>query len=70
MVQGAHAVGLTAIAQGVEHEVQLATLRSLDCESVQGFHIARPMPAEEAEAYLRDRAADRFGGLLTRRPAS
>ena len=70
MVQGAHAVGLTAIAQGVEHEVQLATLRSLDCESVQGFHIARPMPAEEAEAYLRDRAADRFGGLLTRRSGS
>jgi diguanylate cyclase (GGDEF)-like protein len=70
MVQGAHAVGLAAVAQGVEHEVQLATLRSLDCESVQGFHIARPMPAEEAEAYLRDRAADRFGGLLSRRSGS
>jgi EAL domain-containing protein (putative c-di-GMP-specific phosphodiesterase class I) len=65
MVQGAHAVGLTAVAQGVEHDVQLATLRALDCESVQGFHIARPMPAEEAEAYHRDRAADRFGGLLS-----
>ena len=70
MVQGAHAVGLTAVAQGVEHDVQLATLRALDCESVQGFHIARPMPAEEAEAYHRDRAADRFGGLLSRQSGS
>jgi EAL domain-containing protein (putative c-di-GMP-specific phosphodiesterase class I) len=70
MVQGAHAVGLTAVAQGVEHDAQLATLRALDCESVQGFHIARPMPADVAEAYHRDRAADRFGGLLSRRSGS
>ena len=59
MVEGAHAVGLSAVAQGVEHDAELETLRSLDCESVQGFHIARPMPAEEAEAYYRDRVADR-----------
>jgi diguanylate cyclase (GGDEF)-like protein len=65
MIQGAHLVGLSAVAQGVEHDVQLATLRSLDCEAVQGFHIARPMPAEEAEAYFRNRAMDPFEGLLT-----
>jgi len=53
MIQGAHAVGLSAVALGVEKDVQLATLRALDCESVQGFHIARPMSADEAEAYHR-----------------
>ena len=65
MVQGAHAVGLSAVAQGVEHDVQLATLRALDCESVQGFHIARPMPAEEAEAL-----PPRPGGRPVRRAAA
>ena len=64
MIQGAHAVGLSAVAQGVEQDVQLATLRSLDCESVQGFHIARPMPADAAEVYHRDRIVDRFSGLI------
>lgn len=64
MVQGAHAVGLNAIAEGVEHDEQLAVLRSLDCEMVQGFHIARPMPAGEVVAYHHGQNHDRFSGLL------
>ena len=52
MMQGAHAVGLTAVAQGVEHDAQLAALRALDCEAVQGFHIARPMPASRGRGVL------------------
>jgi diguanylate cyclase (GGDEF)-like protein len=63
MVQGAHAVGLNAVAEGVEHDEQLAVLRSLDCEMVQGFHIARPMPADEVVAYHHGQQHDRFSGL-------
>ena len=58
MIQGAHTVGLAAVAQGVEQDKQLATLRALDCESVQGFHISRPMPADE-RGQLPPRAAGR-----------
>jgi diguanylate cyclase (GGDEF)-like protein len=68
MVQGAHTVGLSAMAQGVEIDAQLATLRRLDCQSVQGFHIARPMSGSEATAFARDRRRDRFAGLLTALP--
>ena len=67
MIRGAHLVGLTAVAQGVEHDAQLATLRTLDCEAVQGYHIARPMPAAQAEAYYRDQGRQTFDGLLSRR---
>ena len=64
MIQGAHTVGLVAVAQGVEHDKQLATLRALDCESVQGFHISRPMPADEVTRYHLEQLDDRFSGLL------
>ena len=64
MIEGAHTVGLKAVAQGVELDSQLQFLRSLDCDAVQGFHIAEPMPAERATEYLRNRNRDGFAGLL------
>lgn len=64
VIQGARAVGLDVVAEGVEHANQLATLRALDCAMVQGFHLARPMPAEQAGARLLVGPADRFSGLL------
>jgi len=41
----AHALGLTAIAEGVESPAQLAELRTLGCEFAQGFLFAEPHPA-------------------------
>jgi EAL domain-containing protein (putative c-di-GMP-specific phosphodiesterase class I) len=46
----AHALGLRVTAEGVETEEQLLALRMLDCERVQGFLFARPMPADELAA--------------------
>ncbi len=47
IVQAAHAFGLPVVAEGVEHEYQLDTLRSIECESAQGFFLGRPVdPAE------------------------
>lgn len=45
--------GLAVTAEGVETEAQLAELRRLGCESVQGFYFARPLPAAECLAALR-----------------
>ena len=43
------------IAEGVETEEQLRTLKRIGCEIVQGYYFARPMPAEEFEQLLGNR---------------
>jgi diguanylate cyclase (GGDEF)-like protein len=40
-----HALGLRMVAEGVEDEATLATLRHLGCDRVQGWHLGRPMTA-------------------------
>ena len=41
------AMNLSVIAEGIENEEQLKLLRLVHCEYLQGFHISRPVPAEE-----------------------
>ncbi len=43
----AHSLGLEAVGEQVESVEQLEHLRSLGCDLVQGYHLARPMPSEE-----------------------
>jgi diguanylate cyclase (GGDEF)-like protein/PAS domain S-box-containing protein len=45
----AHSLDLRVVAQGVETEAQVALLRSLGCDEVQGFLWSPPLPAEECE---------------------
>ncbi len=52
IVQMARSLGLTTIAEGVEDEAMLEALRQRDCDEVQGYYYARPMPAKEACAFL------------------
>ncbi|MDP9480762.1 MAG: EAL domain-containing protein [Actinomycetota bacterium] len=40
------------MAEGVETAEQLDLLRGFGCDQAQGYHFARPMPAEEASAFL------------------
>ncbi|MCO5978200.1 putative bifunctional diguanylate cyclase/phosphodiesterase [Ideonella oryzae] len=47
IVQMAHALNLRVVAEGVETERQRDTLQALDCDEMQGFLFARPMPAEK-----------------------
>jgi EAL domain-containing protein (putative c-di-GMP-specific phosphodiesterase class I) len=49
----AHRMGIRVVAEGVETEAQLGFLRSLQCDEVQGYLFAKPMPADQAEAWLR-----------------
>lgn len=46
----AHALGLLAIAEGVETSDQLLRLRELGCDTVQGYLFSRPLPPEEIGA--------------------
>ena len=47
-------LGLAIIAEGVESLAQFDHLISLGCENMQGFLIARPLPAASLEALIRD----------------
>jgi diguanylate cyclase (GGDEF)-like protein/PAS domain S-box-containing protein len=46
------ALGLTAIAEGVENEDQLQALAALGCDLAQGYHIARPQSGVELTELL------------------
>ena len=43
----ARAIGLFVVAEGVETAQQLAELRALGCDAIQGYFVARPLPAED-----------------------
>jgi diguanylate cyclase (GGDEF)-like protein len=45
-------LGKETVAEGVETVSQLEALRNLSVDHVQGYLIARPMPAAEAETFL------------------
>ena len=51
------ACGMRTLAEGVETPRQLAMAAELGCTFAQGFHIARPMPADELTTWMADRAA-------------
>ena len=42
----ASALGISVIAEGVEHVDQLAVLRELGCDMAQGYGLARPLPVD------------------------
>jgi diguanylate cyclase (GGDEF)-like protein/PAS domain S-box-containing protein len=48
----AHTLGLGAVAEGVETPAQLSELRTLGCDSAQGFYFSRPVDAVDVEALL------------------
>ena len=48
----ARSLGLTVIAEGVEHQDQLDKLRSADCDKAQGFMFSRPVDKDAALALL------------------
>ncbi|HTK31039.1 MAG TPA: EAL domain-containing protein [Candidatus Saccharimonadaceae bacterium] len=56
VVNLAHALHLSVVAEGVETAQQLDDLRDLGCDSAQGFYFARPQPAIEMEAFLKAEA--------------
>ncbi len=52
VVSLAHSLVLEVIGEGVESAEQLELLREMGCDFVQGYHLARPMPAKEVPRFL------------------
>jgi diguanylate cyclase (GGDEF)-like protein len=55
-------LGLDVVAEGVEDEETLVELGVLRCDTAQGFHVSRALPASELEGWL----AAREGDFVTR----
>jgi EAL domain-containing protein (putative c-di-GMP-specific phosphodiesterase class I) len=56
LVALADQLGLTTVAEGIEDLASCAWLRSIGVKQIQGFAIARPMPADEVCGWLEARA--------------
>ncbi|GHF91181.1 EAL domain-containing protein [Deinococcus ficus] len=66
MVSLAHSLNMRVTAEGVETPEQHALLSAMACDSVQGYLMARPLPAGEAAAYLHEEEhlrSDRWGAV-------
>ena len=55
VVDLAHRLGLTAVAEGVEDHEQMAVLRDLGCERAQGYLLGRPAGADTQSEFLATR---------------
>ncbi|SNT06546.1 diguanylate cyclase (GGDEF) domain-containing protein [Geodermatophilus pulveris] len=60
-----HNLGLAVVAEGVEDEETLTALRALGCDVVQGYHLARPMPASAFTDWVVSRVPIAVAGSVT-----
>jgi len=51
-----HNLGLSVVAEGVEDEMTLTTLKSIGIDVAQGYHIGRPMPENLLLRWIEERA--------------
>jgi len=63
----AHTLRLAVVAEGVETEAQWSFLKLNACDQMQGFLFSEPMPADQAEAFMRVELA-KFNSRETPRP--
>ena len=55
-VRVARSLGMSTVAEGIETAGQAGAAAALRCDKGQGYLYARPLPADEATAWLRARA--------------
>jgi diguanylate cyclase len=60
-LQLAHALGLVFVAEGAEDQATVDALADLGCDVVQGYHLSRPLPPEQLEAWLEARSTTPVG---------
>ncbi|MEJ5914688.1 putative bifunctional diguanylate cyclase/phosphodiesterase [Pseudokineococcus sp. 1T1Z-3] len=63
-------LGLHVVAEGVEDASTMTALTGLGVDAVQGYHVARPMPADALRTWLRERPTVLPGDVPAQRAAS
>ena len=64
MIDLAHNLGMTAVAEGVETEAVFDQLAELHCDAAQGYHICRPASARDTRSWIDGRFALPAADLL------
>jgi EAL domain-containing protein (putative c-di-GMP-specific phosphodiesterase class I) len=59
MIGLTHALGLEAVAEGVETSEQLARLRNMKCDLAQGNYLSEPLPSEGLAVILAEDLTNR-----------
>jgi diguanylate cyclase (GGDEF)-like protein len=54
MIDLAHDLNLTVVAEGVENHATWDLLEQLDCDVIQGFYVSRPLPADELVVWMQN----------------
>jgi EAL domain-containing protein (putative c-di-GMP-specific phosphodiesterase class I) len=67
VIELAHNLGLTAVAEGVETAEVLVRLADFGCDVAQGYHLARPMPAADFDLWYANRSSRSAEALALRR---
>ena len=52
IIQMAHQLSLEVVAEGIETQEQLDTLKAQGCDTIQGYYYSRPLPAKAFEQLL------------------
>jgi diguanylate cyclase (GGDEF)-like protein len=60
LIELGHNLGLTVVAEGVEDAATLRELASIGCDTAQGYHVGRPMPAKDLCAWFARHDATRI----------
>lgn len=51
----AHELNITVVAEGVEEKYQIEKLKEINCDLIQGYVYARPLPEEEFVTWIEER---------------
>jgi len=54
VVELAHTLGCSVVAEGVETREALSALGNMNCDTAQGYFIGKPQPGEAIEQWLKD----------------
>lgn len=60
LIDLSHNLGISVITEGVENESQLAVLRDLGCEEIQGYFISRPLSVKDANEFLKSKSTQQI----------
>lgn len=55
IIDFAHILGMNVVAEGVEHEHQIKTLKEYECDIIQGYYYSKPLPVQDFEEYINKR---------------